>query len=98
MRALGSGSSMFLQLGDELTNWMVEVAGFNQPTEFPAKDFAKRQGVLKEIIQILAIKAHHRRRPKSLVRSNPSRRETTGGYEDATADLGVAGNAGIKHC
>ena len=62
---------MFLQLGYELPNRMVEMSGFNQPPKFPAKDFRKRQGTFKEVIQILPIYSYHRRRPKSLVRKAP---------------------------
>jgi hypothetical protein len=91
-------SSMLVQLGHKLSNRMVEVTGFNQPAELPAKDFRKRQGVLKRVIQVLTINSDHRRRAESLVRSDPICREATGGYEDATTDLGVTGNAGIKHC
>ena len=36
-------SSMFFQLHDKLTNWIVEVAGFNQPTQLSTKNFRKRQ-------------------------------------------------------
>lgn len=36
------GSLMFLQLSHELSHRMMEVAGFNQPPEFPAQDFIKR--------------------------------------------------------
>jgi hypothetical protein len=68
---------------------MVELAGLNQPPEFPAKDFSQRQGTLKQVKQILPIYAYHRRRPKSLIRSNPIWRETTGGYENTSANLGM---------
>ena len=77
---------------------MVEVTGFNQPPQLSAKDFRKRQGALKQAIQILPIYSCHRRRPKSLMRSNPIYRETTCGNEDAPTDLGVTGNTRIKHC
>ena len=77
---------------------MVEMSGFNQPPKFPAKDLRKGQGTLKQVIQVLAINSYHRRRPKSLVRSNSIWRETTSGYEDAPTELGVTENTGIKHC
>jgi hypothetical protein len=95
---LGSGSKMFLQLGHELSNWMVEVAGFNQPSEFPAQDFIKRQRPFQHVIQVLTINSDHGRGTKAIVSSDTVCREATCSYEDATTDLGVTGNAGIEHC
>ena len=89
---------MFLQLRDKFANGIMKVSGFNQPSEFPAKDFIKRQRAFQHIIQILTIDAYHRRRSKSLVRSNSIGRKATYGDENASTDLGVSGNAGIKHC
>ena len=42
---------MFLQFHDKLTNWIVEMSGFNQPPQLAAKDFSKRQGMLKQVIK-----------------------------------------------
>src|SRR5258708_26826727 len=88
-RGMAIRSSVFLQLQDKLSNWMVEMAGFNQPPEFSAKDFSKRQGTLKHVKQILPIYAYHCRRPKPLMRSNPIWREATSGYENTSANLGM---------
>jgi len=68
---------------------MVEMSGFNQPPQLSAKNFRQRQGVLKQVKQILSIYAYHRRRPKSLMRSNPIWRETTCGYENTSTNLGM---------
>jgi len=80
---------VFLQIEDKIANRMVEMSGFNQPPQLAAKDFSKGQGTLKQVKQILPIYAYHRRRPKSLMRSNPVWREATCGYENTSANLGM---------
>ena len=51
------GLSVFVQLHDKLTDWMVEMSGFNQPPQLSAKDFRQREGMLKQVKQILPIYA-----------------------------------------